>query len=365
MLFDTGLKRELTRSFVATLVIVLTVVLTMTLVRILGQAAKGQASPQDVLLLLGLATLGNLAQILALALFVAIVLTLGRMYRDHEMVVWFCSGTPLRRCLRPVARVAAPVMLLVAATTLIAWPWVNRQSVELREQFLQRSDVSRVSPGTFQTSGDGRRVFFIENDRQDLTVARNVFIVSQISRGESMTTARSGFIEFEGEDRFITLEKGQLNEMRTDTGERTLIRFDSYRVVIDAPQVRPGGLQSPKAISTLKLAEDPDPALQGELAWRLGMVLAAGNLTLLGVGLAHVNPRRMNNWNLLLALLVFISYLNLINLSKAWVASDRIEMIPTLLVLHGGALLAALGLLTWRHHGVAVRLGLSTRKVAA
>lgn len=350
MLFDRALKRELARSFAATLVIVLTVVLTMMLVRTVGQAARGQASPQDVLLLMAHASLANMPLILNLSLFVAVVLTLGRMYRSNEMVVWFCSGAPLSRFLRPVGSIALPVVMGVAVLALVAWPWVNRQSMELRERFQQRSDVSRVAPGTFQTSADGRRVFFIDHDRADLTVARNVFILAQQDRGESMTTARTGRIEVIGEDRFITLEKGQRNEIHSDTGERTLARFDTYRVLVDVPAVRPTGLLPAKAVDTWALWADRQPAHDGEIAWRVGLVLAAVNLTLLGISLSHVNPRRISNWNLLFALLGFVVYLNLLNLSKAWVGSERVGLGTSLVGLHGSVLIVALGLLWWRSH---------------
>lgn len=365
MLFDRGLKRELARSFAATLVIVLTVVLTMMLVRTVGQAARGQASPQDVLLLMAHASLANMPLILNLSLFVAVVLTLGRMYRSSEMVVWFCSGAPLARFLRPVGSIALPVVAGVAVLALFAWPWVNRQSIELRDRFQQRSDVSRVAPGTFQTSADGRRVFFIDHDRADLTVARNVFILTQMDHGESMTTARTGRIEVIGENRFITLEKGQRNETHADTGERTLARFDTYRVLVDAPAVRPTGLLPPKAIDTWALWLDRQPVHDGEIAWRVGLVLAGGNLALLGIGLSHVNPRRISNWNLLFALLAFIVYLNLLNLSKAWVGSERWGLGTALLGLHGGVLVIALGLLRWRSHTATwMRPGSLTQRAA-
>ena len=95
MLFDTTLRRELARSFGATLVVILTIVLTMMLIRTLGQAAGGVVAPQDVVLLLGYTALGHLPTMLALSLFIAIVVTLGRMYRDSEMAIWFASGVGL------------------------------------------------------------------------------------------------------------------------------------------------------------------------------------------------------------------------------------------------------------------------------
>ena len=88
------------------------------------------------------------------------------MYRDSEMAIWFASGVGLTRFVRPVLRMSWPVLLVVALLALFVWPWGNQQSVELRERYEQRSDLSRVAPGQFQTSRDGQRVFFIERDQR-------------------------------------------------------------------------------------------------------------------------------------------------------------------------------------------------------
>jgi lipopolysaccharide export system permease protein len=42
MLFDSTLRRDLARTFGATLVVILTIVLTMMLIRTIGQAALGR-----------------------------------------------------------------------------------------------------------------------------------------------------------------------------------------------------------------------------------------------------------------------------------------------------------------------------------
>ena len=77
---------------------------------------------------------------------------------------------------------------------------------------------------------------------------------------------------------------------------------------------------------------------------------------LLAVGLAATNPRRASNWNLLFALLSFVVYYNLINLSQAWVAGAKMGMGTALLLTHGSAFAIALGLIWWRDHGRAMRL---------
>jgi len=51
-LFDSSLRRDLGRNFVATLVVLLTIVLTLMLIRTLGLAAGAKLAPQDVVLML-------------------------------------------------------------------------------------------------------------------------------------------------------------------------------------------------------------------------------------------------------------------------------------------------------------------------
>ena len=351
MLFDSTLRRELARNFGATLVVILTIVLTMMLIRTLGQAAGGKISPQDVVLLLGYVALGHLPTMLALSLFIAVVATLSRMYRESEMTIWFASGVGLTRFVRPVLRVSWPVLLAIGVLALFVWPWQNLRGVELKERFERRSDLSRVTAGQFQTSSDGSRVFFIERDKTDASTGRNVFILSSQRDSESVTSASSGRIELLGDDRFLQLTRGQQNEENRRTGEKTLARFEGYSARAGERVI--SGLDDlpPKARATLSLLQEPTPRNQGELTWRLGLLLAAANMVLLGIGLAATNPRRASNWNLLFALMSFAIYYNVINLSQAWVAGSKIGMGTALIVAHGGAFAIAIGLLWWRESG--------------
>jgi lipopolysaccharide export system permease protein len=353
MLFDSTVRRELARGFGATLVVILTIVLTSMLIRTIGQAANGLVAPQDVVLLLGYIALQYLPIILALSLFIAIVVGLGRMYRDSEMAIWFASGVGLTRFVRPVLRMSWPVLLVVALMLLFVWPWTQRNIFDLRDRYAQRSDLARVAPGVFQTSSDGRRVFFVERESADGVNARNVFILSRQERGESITSARSGRLENVGTDRFLLLEHGQRNDTDASTQERTVAHFEGYRVLAGERAVQEAEVRPPRALPTLELVLKPTAPNQGELVWRLGLLLATGNLVLLGVGLSNVNPRRATNWNLLFA---FVVYYNLVNLSQAWVGAGRFGLAGILVVMHGGATLVALGLIWWRVHGCVTTL---------
>ncbi len=358
MLFDTTLRRELARTYGATLVVILTIVLTMMLMKTIGQAAAGAVSPQDIVLLLGYTALGHLPTMLALTLCVSVVVTLGRMYRDSEMAVWHASGVGLTRFVKPVLRMAWPQLAGIVALVLVVWPWGNQQGLELRDRYQRRSDVSRVAPGVFQTSRDGSRVFFVERDLDDVSGrsdARNVFVLTQRGDKEAVIAARRGHLENRGEERWLVLENGRRNEVNAATGDKTVASFERYELLASDKVVQRADDAAPKIKSTLQLLADRSPAYQGELTWRFGLAIGAANLLLLSIGLASRNPRRPSNWNLLFALLAFIIYYNLINLSQVWVARGRYEMGAALLAVHGCAFLLALALIWWRDHAAVFR----------
>ncbi len=352
------------RSFGATLVVLLTIVLTMMLIRTLGQAASGAVAPAHVVLLLGYTMLGYLPIILTLSLFIATVSALSRMYRDSEMTVWFSSGVSLVRFVRPAFRVAGPVLLMITLLALLVWPWANQNNADLRALYERRSDLSRVMPGQFQSSSDGRRVFFIERNTDNGRTGRNVFVLMRDGVTESVTSASEGRVHIVGEDRFLVLNDGQRVDYNLQTNEKKVARFESYQVLAgDRVDTRTGTLP-PKAQSTIALVLDPTTRHLGELVWRVGLPLTAMNLLLLGVGLSATNPRRGSSWNLLLALLTFIVYYNLLNLSQAWVSNGQLAPLQAIGVVHGTAALLAVMILQARQGGWRALLPLPRRAPA-
>jgi lipopolysaccharide export system permease protein len=350
MLFDRTLRRDLARTFGATLVVLLTIVITLLLVRTLSLAASDIVEPKDVVLVLGYTTLGQLATILSLSVFVAIVVTLGRMYRDSEMAIWFASGLDLARFVRPVLATFWPVLLVVCLLLTFAWPWVNRNSTELRDRYAQRSDLARITPGVFRASSDGNRVFFVERDPRDEVSVRNVFALLNKKGVETVVSARGGRIDVEGEERFMVLEAGQRSDVDGATGESTLAGFETYRALVDIQALRRAQELPPKSVDTVDLVRNPTQRNQGELVWRLGLMFASLNLALLAIGLSHVNNRRPSSLNLVFALLGSLAYFNAINLTQSWVASGRFRLATALVALHGGVFLFAVALLWWRDH---------------
>ncbi len=391
MLFDSSLRKELSRSFGATLVILITVVMSMLLIRTLGLAAGGIVNPQDVLMLMGYAVLGHLSTILTLSLFISVTSTMGRLYRDSEMAIWFSSGRGLASFAWPVLRFSWPILTAIILLAIFVWPWSNQQIQLLRGQYQTRGDLDRVAPGQFQENASGTRVFFIERDEAQASSAeassqtttssltasadsidnpsvsaarsgRNIFMSSTEGGKDVVTSARNGRTEMIGDNQFLILSNGQQLEQTNGQPGLKLSEFAEYGTQIGKAKLSSEETTEPKALRTVVLLRDAKPTYRAELGWRLGLVIAAVNLVLLALVVSATNPRAGRGYSLAFALLAFVVYYNLLNIGYGWVGSGRVKFLPWMIGLHGGVFVLTTLWLTARHKQWSLRHLLRARK---
>jgi lipopolysaccharide export system permease protein len=350
MLFHSSIRKELARSFGATLVVLITVIMTMTLIRTVGEASRGTFNPTDVMIIMGYTVLSDMPTILSISLFIAVLNVLTRMFRDSEMVIWFGSGRGLVSLIKPLFRFAWPIWVIVFALAFFILPWAFGRIEDYRDQYEKRGDLARIEPGQFQESSNGDRVFFIEKNAAGAQSGSNVFIATKEQDKETITSARSGRVEVIGGDRFLILENGQRMERHTDQRDLSMSAFTSYgaRVGADDPSAR--SYAPTHVIGSLELLKSPSNAHWAELSWRAGLTLAAVNFVLIGLAAAGVNPRVGRSANLGAAFMAFVVYFNLLVLGRSWIQAGQVHFATFLIALHGGALLLALLMIFKRHN---------------
>mgnify|MGYP000851772613 CR=1 FL=1 len=348
MIFQRAAQRELTQNAVAVFVALFAILLTTQLIRLLGQAAGGKLASEAVIALLGFGAINYLPIVLSLSLFMAVLLTLSRAYRDSEMVVWFSSGLPLTAWINPVMRFALPLVVGIAVLSLLLSPWALSKSAEYRKRMDDRDDISRVSPGAFQESSLADRVFFVEAVSGDEGRVRNIFISTVQHGRQGVMLAAQGHTEAAPNgDRFLVLENGRRYEGIPGTPEYRVMEFSKYAVRIETKESR-GLVETPKNRPVWGLLLDRTTANLGELLWRVGIPLAALNLALLAILLSFVNPRGGRTNNLVFALLTYMIYSNLISVSQAWVTQGKMRFEVGVWAVHLAMFVILLLLFSWR-----------------
>jgi lipopolysaccharide export system permease protein len=304
-----------------------------------------------VFALLGFSALNYLPILLSLTLFVSVLMTLSRSYRDSEMVVWLSSGLALTHWIRPVLTFALPLVGAIAALSLFLSPWAVSKSAEFRQKLDSRDDVALATPGTFRESNMADRVFFVEALSGDEKRIKNIFISSiQHGRLGVMAAAQGHQETMANGDRFMVLENGRRYEGTPGSAEYRVMEFDRYALRIETKEAQ-GIEETPKNKPTPELLAHPTLLNLGELLWRIGIPVAALNLALLAIPLSFVNPRAGRTNNLVFALLTYMIYSNLISVSQAWVGQGRLSFTVGVWLIHA-VMFAVLVLLLSRRQAV-------------
>ncbi|MGV2289662.1 LPS export ABC transporter permease LptF [Trinickia sp. YCB016] len=333
MIFERSLQRELAYTAGAVFMVLLTIFLTTLMIRIVGFAASGEVDPKDVVVLIGLQIIGYLAVMLVVTLFVSILFVLTRWYRDSEMVVWLASGVSLTRFIKPIATFSAPIILLVAFFAYVGWPWSNAQSKLIRERFQQRDEVSLLAAGQFRESPASHRVFFVEKMSPDQSRVENVFVTSTENGKVNVVVSNRGHTEtMKNGDRFVVLDNGRRYDGEPGKPDFRIMEFERYGVKITSTPVV--NQQTTRGMSTPALFHHPNPDKLAEFSWRTGLPLMAINLMLLGIPLAYQNPRRGRTINLVMAVLIFFTYSNLLNIVQSYIEQGRMSFGVGLVGLH-------------------------------
>ena len=346
MLYESSTRSELARNFSPTLVVLGTIVITMILIRTLGQASIGRVNPTEVGYIIGFNLIGQLSTIISLSLYISVVATIYRMYMDNEMIIWQLSGKTFYDLAKQLYVFSWPILVVIFVLTVIAWPWANQQTDDLKSRFNNRSDLARVAPGVFQESANGSRVYFVDKNPSG-SKSQNVFISSTDHNKQSMTSSQLGFLNRVEDDDYLMLEDGQRIEETLGDKDIKIISFKLYGTKVQSNQVLEKHVNT-RAIPINELILEPGLISRAELFWRLSIFVAAFNYVLMALALTSPNARLGRGGNFSIAILFFVFYNNMINAGQSWIADGLIDWLAYSCLLHGIVGLSATGILYLR-----------------
>lgn len=344
MIYHRALTREMGLATGAVLTVLIAIALVVLFIRLLGDVARGELANEAVFAFLGFSLLYFLPVLMTIALFAGVLLPLSRMWRDSEMVIWINAGLSLTQWMRPVLTFAVPFSLVILLLSLVLNPWAQSKKSDYRQDLRSRSESSLIAPGLFAESSEGQRVYYVDSLNPLTGIVRNIFMQTRIDGKLGLVVAREGkHTQLADGSRYLVFKEGRRYEgapgqldYRVVQFERYWMRLDSAPVVSKATGVR----QAP--VSELVL--DISPQARAELLWRVGVPLSAVILAVMAIPLSFVNTRAHRSYGLIVALLLYFIYNNLLSLSQAWVAQSKLNAWAGMLAPHVLMLLAVFAL---------------------
>jgi len=320
------LVRETLKSQLAILFILLLIFFCQKLVRILGAAVDGEVPTNLVLTLLGLGVPEMAQLILPLSLFLAILMTLGRLYTESEITVMHACGLS-----KAVLVKAAMILMLftsIVAAINVIWlgPWSSRYQDQVTQNAKANPGAAAMAAGQFQTSSDGNNVLFVEDVKGNHF--GHVFLAQLRPKGNarpSVVLADSGHMQQEKDgSQIVTLDKGTRFEGTALLRDFRITDFTNYQAYIGYKQATldPNDVdQAP--LSTLYANNTPE--FKAEFHWRLTLVFSVLVMALMVVPLSVVNPRQGRVLSMLPAMLLYLIFFLLQSSLRSSGAKGRLD----------------------------------------
>jgi len=343
------LKQGLMASLLS-LSVFLGVVSALFLAELLGEAAQGELPGASVLLMLVLRLPEAIMLVGPLALLTGLLMTLGRLQEESELVVMRSGGLAYRRLLRPVVALA----VLWAGGLLVVSGWLSPIAVERSATLLadaaRNAMVAGLRSGQFDRLNQGRTTIYIGGIDRSNDELSDIFIQHKEDGSTQVLTAAGGQLWLPGkdEDRYLLLTDGyQVQHLDEPlTGGIREMQFARNELRLPAPE--DPSVESEARYRLPELWPAETPAERREWHWRLAAPMAGLLLGLLALPLSSRRPRQGRHASVVAALIFYLVYSNAVHGGLILMEQNDVMRGPGLWPVHGAlALLAAV--MFWRH----------------
>lgn len=325
-ILDRYIFREITMTWFGVTMVLLLILLTNQFARVLGDVAKGKLPKDAAFDVIGLSAAQYLTILVPIGLFLAVMIALGRLYRDSEMPAMMACRVGPSGIYRPLFWLLVPLAAGVAWLAVDGAPRaltaVDRIGAEARRE----ADLASIEPGRFTVFGPNEAVVYGESVTPEGEM-RNVFMQRQVENGEVEVVVAERGEQIDSEDpntRLLVLHHGRRYEGIPGTSQFRVVEFLEHGIPYALPRLQTADPR-PRAMPYMDLLRSQELEHIAERQWRLSIPLSTIILALLAVPLSRSQPRAGRYGRLAIGLLVFIIYLNMLSAAKAWIEQATIS----------------------------------------
>ncbi len=347
---DRYVLREILATWAAVTLVLLVILFTNSLAYMLSKVVEGDIAG-DVVLPLFLTNVASVVvMVIPLGLYLALLLTFGRLYAESEMAALGACGVGMARLYRPALAAGLIAAAITAALTIWVSPWATRVEHQVRSQIASRSDLTGITPGRFNRPAGGDVVLFAETKDSDTKVLEEVFVqaVDEAGRTHVIRAQRARQrIDEATQARYLEFAQGHRYTGEPGQARMRAVAFARHGIRLPERN-RTTGEVGLEGQSMAELERRDTLEATAERQWRVAMPVACVVLALLALPLSQTTPRKGRYANMVVALLVYIAYANILVVARDALASGDVPRALGLWWGHGLALVFAAAMIVRR-----------------
>lgn len=334
-ILEKMIVKDLLKTLLAVLSVIVIIIVSRQFARVLNKVTEGDIPHETILSILALKITVATSEFLPAAIFIAIFMVLGRMYRNYEMMAVASAGGGMV-IYRAIFLLVFPVSVIASSLSMLATPWAEAKIQTIITEGKQAADMRGVVIGRFSEYSHGDLVLYAEQINTNKRLSK-IFIQTREADKIGIVNAKYGRLETLHGGLYLVMQQGE--RVRGVPGEKSLTieNFSEYAIRIKEKSSSPQ--QNREATSTRKLWASNNLKDIAEMQRRLSFPLAVIFLSILAVPLVKISPRGGVYGNLLLAFAIYFIYGNLKRISHSGVVN---EIIPVSIGYYGIYLLLLL-----------------------
>jgi lipopolysaccharide export system permease protein len=346
---DKLIAFDLLKTLGAVLSVIVIIIASRKFIGILKMAVSGQLAADTLIHFFLLKVIVVAISLLPVTLFMAILMVLGRMYRDHEMTALASAGVGLGSLYRSIFIVVVPIFGMSVWLAMVTAPWAEAQMKQLIHKDAETADIRGVTPGRFSEYSRGDLVVYVQGIGLNKQL-QGIFVQDRQQNKVGIVTAASGILKDLEDGRYIILKSGERVQGIPGTANIITEHFDEYAVRIERHptevQFEQEAVASEMLWGTGRLVDLVE--LQRRFAIPLGILL----LAFLAVPLSKLAPRGGIYGSMLLAFAIFFSYENIRKIVHSWILNNKAPVWMGYVTVHSVLLLVGILLIVrlygWR-----------------
>jgi len=323
-ILDKYLYKELAYTLLAVLSVLLLVSFGTETTRVLTMAIEGKLPGSVVFHVLMLQIPAALEVILPLAVLLAVMLAIGRLYQDQEMVVFRSCGISESYFQKQVAIFLVPWVLVTAFITLWLTPWAAQMERHVISQAQVNAPIAGLVAGRFNALPNNNGVLYARDIESNGTM-KEVWIRLGASRGYAVLTAPQGRFEIIEGRLALVLSQGFNYEGLQTADELVVQKFERLAVFLPEIDTNQARLQN-RELSSYTLWQSSSPAHQALLQWRLVLPISILVLGLFALKMSKTKPRQGRFAKIFIAIIVYVIYIQLLATTQDTLSKERLGL---------------------------------------
>lgn len=327
MIIARYIGKELMRSMVAVTCIMVFIFACNDLIRYLHYIASGKYAAWVLLHVIALQIPILVALLMPLGFFLGLLLSFARLYSDSEMTVLGACGYSQARLLRLTILFAVVVAIVAGVLSLWIKPIMTYRSNQLLAHAKAASIVSMIRPGRFQTTQNGKRVYYVHDLSHNHKRLENLFFAEQTQKGHwQIMVAQSGQVKQRHGRHYLITHKGHLYQGQPGQASLKQVDYKRYDLALDNHRSIKAhyGVESRSTAHLIHHLHKAD--YMAALQWRLSVPIMVVILTLIGYPLSYIQPRQSRYARMLPGILIYVAYANLMFVARGWLENGLVPV---------------------------------------